>query len=109
MITKLAIFQGTLKPGKEGAMRAYVEGTLRPLWEAFEGAHRVRVLYGTKSDDKGPNIPLILEVDYLTQADLTQAMNSPARHTSRTLLPGFYEAYFDEVELRHVETSSILC
>ena len=103
MITKLAIFQGTVKDGKEAEMRAYVERVLRPLWEAFEGAHRVRVLYGTKSDDKGPPIPLILEVDYLTQADLDQAMTSPARHESRDLLPGFYEAYFDEVVLRHVE------
>jgi len=105
MITKLAIFEGTVKPGKEAAMRAYVESTLRPLWEAFEGAHRVRVLYGTKSDDKGPNIPLILEVDYLTQEHLDQAMSSPARYESRDLLPGFYEAYFDEVALRHVETT----
>ena len=103
MITKLAIFEGTVKPGKEAEMRAYVETTLRPLWEAFEGAHRVRVLYGTKSDDKGPNIPLVLEVDYLTQAHLDQAMSSPARYESRDLLPGFYEAYFDEVVLRHVE------
>ena len=106
MITKLAIFEGTVKPGKEAGMRAYVESTLRPLWEAFEGAHRVRVLYGTKSDDKGPNIPLILEVDYLTQEHLDQAMSSPARYESRDLLPGFYEAYFDEVVLRHVETQT---
>ena len=106
MITKLAIFEGTVKPGKEAAMRAYVESTLRPLWEAFEGAHRVRVLYGTKSDDKGPNIPLILEIDYLTQEHLDQAMSSPARYESRDLLPAFYEAYFDEVVLRHVETKS---
>ena len=106
MITKLAIFEGTVKPGKEAAMRAYVESTLRPLWEAFEGAHRVRVLYGTKSDDNGPNIPLILEVDYLTQEHLDQAMSSPARYESRDLLPGFYEAYFDEVVLRHVELNN---
>ena len=59
------------------------------------------ILYGTKSDDKGPNIPLILEVDYLTQDHLTQAMSSPARFESRDLLPGFYEAYFDDVVLRH--------
>lgn len=107
MITKLAIFQGTVRPGQDAAMRAYVEGTLRPLWEAFEGAHRVRVLYGTHSDDKGPNIPLILEVDYLTQADLNQAMTSPARYASRDLLPGFYDAYFDEVVLRHVSFRSL--
>jgi hypothetical protein len=106
MITKLAIFEGTLKPGKEAEMRAYVERVLRPLWEAFEGAHRVRVLHGTKSDDKGPPIPLILEVDYLTQAHLDQAMASPARVESRDLLPGFYEAFFETVDLRHVETKS---
>ena len=103
MITKLAIFEGTLKPGKEAEMREYVERVLRPLWEAFEGAHRVRVLHGTKSDDKGPPIPLILEVDYLTQADLDQAMASPARYESRDLLPGFYDRFFEDVRLKHFE------
>ena len=32
MITKLAIFEGTVKPGQTAAMRAFVEAELAPLW-----------------------------------------------------------------------------
>ena len=107
MITKLAIFEGTLKPGAEAEMRAYVEDTLAPLWRNFTGAHRVRVLFAEKQDaaavEESRSIPLILEVDYLTQADLDQAMASPARYESRDLLPGFYERFFEDVRLKHFE------
>ena len=107
MITKLAIFEGRLKPGVEAEMRAFVEARLAPLWRAFDGAHRVRVLYGEKQDAAaealGRAIPLILEVDYLSQADLERAMASPARYESRDLLPGFYEMFFEDVVLRHFE------
>jgi len=92
---------GQVKPGQEAAMRAYVEQTLVPLWRAFAGADRVEVLYGVQQDAAGPSIPLVLSVAYKSQAHVDQAMASPARHESRALLPAFYEAFFDEVQLVH--------
>ena len=108
MITKLAIFEGTVKPGQTDAMRAYVEAELAPLWRAFDGAHRVRVLYAAEPEDgggaggeDGPSVPLILQVDYQSQADLDRAMASDARHRSRAMLPPFYARFFETVTLRH--------
>lgn len=108
MITKLAIFEGTVKPGQTDAMRAYVEAELAPLWRAFDGAHRVRVLYAAEPDEgggagreDGPFVPLILQVDYQSQADLNRAMASDARHRSRAMLPAFYARFFETVTLHH--------
>ena len=116
MITKLAIFEGTVKPGQTAAMRAFVEAELAPLWRAFDGAHRVRVLYAAEPDEggssggkdggeaggeRGPSVPLILQVDYKSQADLDRAMASAARHRSRAMLPAFYDRFFETVTLRH--------
>jgi hypothetical protein len=112
MITKLAIFEGTVKPGQTAAMRAFVEAELAPLWRAFDGAHRVRVLYAAEPDDGGgagvegggeggPSVPLILQVDYQSQADLDRAMASDARHRSRAMLSAFYDRFFETVTLRH--------
>lgn len=116
MITKLAIFEGTVKPGQTAAMRAFVEAELAPLWRAFDGAHRVRVLYAAEPDEGGgapskdggkdggeggPSVPLILQVDYQSQADLDRAMASAARHRSRAMLPAFYDRFFETVTLRH--------
>ena len=108
MITKLAIFEGKVKPGQTDAMRAFVEAELAPLWRAFDGAHRVRVLYAAAPDEgggaggeDGPSVPLILQVDYQSQAGLDRAMASDERHRSRAMLPAFYERFFETVILRH--------
>lgn len=44
MLIRLAIFERRLKPGEEGAMRAYVEAELAPLWRQFQPSEEVRVL-----------------------------------------------------------------
>ena len=46
-------------------------------------------------------MPLILQVDYQSQADLDRAMASEARHRSRAMLPAFYDRFFETVTLRH--------
>ena len=108
MITKLAIFEGTVKPGQTAAMRAFVKSELAPLWRAFDGAHQVRVLYAAEPKDgngaggeDGPSVPLILQVDYQSHTDLDRAMASDARHRSRAMLPAFCERFFETVTLRH--------
>ena len=101
MLVKQALFIGQIKPGKEGAMRAYVAQTLAPLWQQFEGAKRVEVLFGHHQDPKGPDIPLALSISYETSSKMETAMASPARHKSRDLLPEFYETYWEDVRLVH--------
>ncbi len=97
MLTRLAIFEGRVKPGKEAAMRAYVETALAPLWRQFQPSEEVRVLYAAEAGD----IPLVLAVTYVDRAAMEIALDTPARYQSRDMLPVFYERFFDEVTLKH--------
>ena len=101
MLTKYAFFQGTLKPGVEAQMRAYVEDTLEPLWQQFQPSEEVRVLYSVTRDASGPVIPLALAVTYRDEEAMNQAMETTARYTARDLLPDFYERFFEQVKLLH--------
>ena len=51
MLTRLAIFEGRVKPGQEAAMRAYVEAELAPLWRQFQPSEEVRILYAAEAGD----------------------------------------------------------
>lgn len=97
MLTRLAIFEGRVKPGKEAAMRAYVEAELAPLWRQFQPSHEVRVLYAAEAGE----IPLVLAVTYADRAAMEAALDTPARYQSRDMLPAFYVRFFEEVTLKH--------
>lgn len=103
MITRMAMFNGEVKEGLEGSMRAYVRQELEPLWRKFDGASDVRVLFGVTQDANGPVIPLVLAIDYPDRAAIDRAMASQARITSRDMLPEFYAQFFERVELWHYE------
>lgn len=101
MLIRMAIFDGVVKQGQEGAMRSFVEAELAPLWRQFTGAVDVKVLFGVEQDPNGPQIPCILQVTYPDQAAIETAMESPARHKSRDMLPAFYDQFFERVRLYH--------
>lgn len=101
MITKCAFFQGTVKAGKEDAMRSFVETDLAPLWREFQPSEDVKILFNVEDDMNGPTFPLALIVTYKNQASLDQAMATDARYKARDMLPAFYERFFDEVQLLH--------
>lgn len=97
MLTRLAIFEGRVKPGQEAAMRAYVETELAPLWRQFQPSEEVRVLYAAEAGD----YPLVLAVTYADHAAMAAALDTPARYQSRDMLPAFYERFFDDITLKH--------
>jgi len=107
MLTRYAIFQGTIRPGMEADMRAYVIDVLAPLWRQFDGAHTVRVMFGVEQDPDGPEFPLVLAITYADAAAMARGLASPARYESRDLLPGFFAKYLDGKLLHYVmETDS---
>ncbi len=101
MITRYAMFGGTVKEGKEAEMRAWVSENLTPLWRKFACAEEVRVLYGIDQDPDGPVIPLILAITYADRAAMEIGVNSPARHAAKARLPELYEQFYDKVDLWH--------
>ena len=64
MITRYALFEGSIKNGQTEAFRAAVMQELLPKWKAFPGALEVRVSFAEFRDDGAPEFPLILAIDY---------------------------------------------
>jgi hypothetical protein len=83
MITRYALFEGSVAAGAEAAFREAVLADLVPTWRAFPGAVAVRVTFADSRDDGAPSIPLILAVDYPDQAALDRALASAERLASR--------------------------
>ena len=101
MITRYAMFAGTVKDGKDAAMRDWVSAHLAPLWRQFAAAVDVQILFGAQQDAAGPVLPLMLAVTYPDEAAMAQGLASPARYASRDLLPTFYDMFFDDIVLWH--------
>ena len=59
MLTRYALFEGTVKQGQTPAFRAFVNENLVPLWTTFDGAVEVRVMFGEERDEGAPEFPLI--------------------------------------------------
>lgn len=95
MITRYALFEGTVKEGLTEAFRAAVLEELLPKWQAFPGALAVRVTFADERDDGAPEYPLILAIDYPDRAAVTSALESPARTAGKAateaLLPRFFK------------------
>lgn len=94
MITRYALFEGSVKAGAAEAFRKAVMEELVPLWQAFPGVVAVRVSFVEERDDGAPELVLILAVDYPDRSVLSAALASDARKASRTaterILPHFF-------------------
>lgn len=106
MITRFALFEGTVSPENVEAFRAAVYDRLVPLWTQFPGNTDVRVMFGEERDEGAPEFPLILAISYPDRATMEAALDSPARFQSKDVTGEIVEAYFDgrihhHVTLRH--------
>ena len=54
MITRFALFEGTVAAENIAAFRAAVEDRLVPLWVQFPGNTDVRVMFGEERDEGAP-------------------------------------------------------
>lgn len=82
MITRTAIFEGTIKPGCEDAFFSGFEALL-PLWKRFPHAINVRLLRVTAADPGAPPIVLVQQIDYPSEAAVAEALASPVRAEAR--------------------------
>ncbi|RWI16180.1 hypothetical protein [Mesorhizobium sp.] len=102
MITRYALFEGSVKDGQTEAFRAFVNDELVPLWTTFEGAQEVRVMFGEERDDGAPEFPLILAITYPDRAALERAMGCAARFKSRDKTGELVGLFFDGRIHHHV-------
>lgn len=102
MITRYALFQGTIKDGQTDAFRSYAQEHLVPLWTKFTGASEVRVMFSEERDEGAPEFPLILAISYPDLDAMAEALESPARYASKEATGKMVEQFFDGTIHHHV-------
>lgn len=102
MITRFALFEGTVKPGQQDAFRAAVKDRLVPLWTQFPGNTDVRVMFSDDRDEGAPEFPLILAISYPDTDTMTAALDSPARFQSKDVTGQIVAEFFDGRIHHHV-------
>lgn len=100
MISRFAMFEGTIKDGKVEAFRSAVKQQLVPLWRQFPGNLDVRVMFSDDRDVGAPEFPLILAITYPDIATMETALEAPARHQSKEVT-GKIVAEFFEGRIHH--------
>ena len=102
MLTRFALFEGSVKTGKTDAFRAAVKDRLVPLWTQFPGSTDVRVMFSDDRDEGAPEFPLILAISYPDEDAMTAALDSPARAQSREVTGEIVAEYFEGRIHHHV-------
>ena len=94
MITRFALFDGSVHDGQTAAFREAVLSELLPLWKQFPGALAVRVSFAEARDPGAPEYPLVLAVDYPDLAAVDAALASPVRAQSRAVTESVLARFF---------------
>ena len=102
MITRFALFEGSVKTGQTQAFREAVLKRLVPLWRQFPGNSDVRVMFSDDRDEGAPEFPLILAISYPDKAAMTAALDSPFRSQSRDVTGEIVAEHFEGRIHHHV-------
>jgi hypothetical protein len=76
MLTRVAIFEGSIKAGSEEAFFADVTARLEPVWRSFPHVRAVRVLRTMESDPGAIPVVMVLEMDFVSMADIRDSLAS---------------------------------
>lgn len=79
MLTRSAVFEGRIHPGKEQAFFDIIENSLLPIWRRMPHARDVRLFRPVQKDDTAPQIVLVQQIDYPDLEAINEALGSPVR------------------------------
>lgn len=82
MLTRTAIYEGTIKAGHEEEFFRCVRDELEPMWRRFPHVKAVRVQRTRTADPDGRPIAMILEMDFDDMAAIKDCMASKIRPES---------------------------
>ena len=82
MLTRTAIYEGTVQPGREEEFFTRVRNELEPLWRRFPHVTAVRVQRTRSSDPDARPIAMILEMDFPDMAAIEDCLASSIRPES---------------------------
>jgi hypothetical protein len=94
MITRFALFEGSVHQGQEEAFQQAVLAEVLPRWKAFPGALAVRVGFAVERDDGAPEYPMILAITYQDREAVAQALASPVRAEARAATESVLSRFF---------------
>jgi hypothetical protein len=79
MLTRTAIYEGTIQKGREEEFFRRVHEELEPIWQRFPNVIGVRVQRTRTADVDARPIAMILEMDFRNQADIDDCLASAIR------------------------------
>ena len=85
MLTRTAIYEGTVRDGREDEFFGRVRDELEPLWRRFPGVTAVRVQRLVSKDPDARPIAMILEMDFPDQQALDACLASSIRPESHAV------------------------
>jgi hypothetical protein len=94
MITRYALFEGSIHTGQTEAFRAAILSDVLPHWQAFPDVLAVRVCFENERDEGAPEMPLILAISYPNRAAVDTALASPQRALAKAATEAVLERYF---------------
>lgn len=106
MITRYALFEGSVKAGKTEAFHKAVTDRLVPLWRQFPGNTDVRVMFAQDRDTGAPEFPLILAITYPDIETMEAALTSDARNQSKDVTGQVVDEFFEGRIHHHVTTGT---
>lgn len=102
MITRYALFEGSIKSGQTEAFRAAVREKVLPIWKQFPGAIEVRVMFSEDRDDGAPEFPMILAITYPDLEAMGRALESAPRAQSKIATEEVTSQFFEGRIHHHV-------
>jgi hypothetical protein len=98
MLTRVAIFEGSIESGSESTFFTQVRERLEPIWRSFPYVQDVRVLRAEQSDPGAIPIVMVLEMDFLDvdaiHASLASDIKTKAHETTLEVLKPFNGRFF---------------
>jgi hypothetical protein len=79
MLTRTAIYEGRIQPGREDEFFERVRTELEPLWQQFPNVLAVRVQRVRSADKDARPVVMILEMDFADMEAIEACMASPIR------------------------------
>ncbi|WP_204259614.1 hypothetical protein [Lichenicola cladoniae] len=85
MLTRVAIYEGSIEPGTEDAFFRDVAARLEPVWRSFPNVLDVRVQRVTEADRGAIPIVMVLEMDFADMAAIESSLASDIKTRSHAL------------------------
>lgn len=97
MLTRTAIYEGTIHAGQENVFFQRVRDELEPLWRRFPHVTAVRVQRTRSADPDARPIAMILEMDFPDMAAIEDCLASsirPESHAATVEVMKLFEGRF---------------